>query len=110
MEHGLRTDGGDPDKTVPLVQSSAQLRPLLGLLPPYRALAVVDLHARASSLCQLAQQATRYADEVRALARARVAAAMGGGEGARVERERELEAAVLRLQGAVTSPPAERCD
>ena len=32
------------------------------------------------------------------------------GEGARVERERELEAAVLRLQGAVTSPPAERCD
>tara|TARA_B100000795_G_C22455747_1_gene307318 strand:+ start:57 stop:380 length:324 start_codon:yes stop_codon:yes gene_type:complete len=57
-EHGLRVDGGDPGKTVPLVQSSAQLRPLLGdALPPYRALAVVDLHARASTLCQLARQA-----------------------------------------------------
>ena len=100
---------------MPLVVRSAQLRPLLGgtsTLPPYRALAVVDLHARASTLCQLARQATRYADEVRALARARVVAASGaGGEAAGAERARELEEAVLRLlQGAVAAPPPERCE
>ena len=87
------------------------MRPLLeeGALPPYRALAVIDLHARASSLCQLAHDAARYADEVRALARARVEAAEAGGSVARMRREREGEEAVRRLQAAVTAPSPQRC-
>ena len=63
-------------------------------------------------LGSFARQATRYADDVRALARARVVAASGaGGEAAGAERARELEEAVLRLlQGAVAAPPPERCE
>ena len=79
---------------------------MTGLVPLLTDPLVYCTHSRA----WLARQAARYADEVRALARARVVAATGGGSVAGAEREQELEEAVLRLQGAVTAPPAERCE